>query len=103
MARPCHQKIKTSVPSPQHPSTSNQSPKSASKGINNHHKHNVHYLQVFTIRDAVAQVYGLQDVQGIYFGRVVDALGNPIDGKGLIVCEEHCRGLQSSTTCNKWI
>ncbi|POW16785.1 hypothetical protein PSTT_01073 [Puccinia striiformis] len=129
MARPCHQKIKTSVPSPQHPSTSNQSPKSASKGINNHHhKHNVHYLQVFTIRDAVAQVYGLQDVQAdemVEFisgfrgegdtikqpglidhvpvgpqlsGRVVDALGNPIDGKGLIVCEEHCRGLQSSTT-----
>ncbi|KAI7953095.1 hypothetical protein MJO29_008726 [Puccinia striiformis f. sp. tritici] len=77
---------------------------------------------------AVAQVYGLQDVQAdemVEFisgfrgegdtikqpglidhvpvgpqlsGRVVDALGNPIDGKGLIVCEEHCRGLQSSTT-----
>ncbi|POV94587.1 hypothetical protein PSTT_16790 [Puccinia striiformis] len=31
-------------------------------------------------------------------GRVVDALDNPIDGKGPIRCKEHCQGLQSSTT-----
>ncbi|KAI9614848.1 hypothetical protein H4Q26_009246 [Puccinia striiformis f. sp. tritici PST-130] len=34
-------------------------------------------------------------------GRVVDALDNPIDGKGPIRCKEHCQGLQSSTTCNE--
>ncbi|KNE89439.1 hypothetical protein PSTG_17103 [Puccinia striiformis f. sp. tritici PST-78] len=36
MARPRHKKIKASVPSPQHPSTLNHSPKSASEGTNNH-------------------------------------------------------------------